>query len=328
MIPGLTTYYIDQARLHAAEYGKGVSVPKSHEFFRRKLDQHKLAHALEFFFNPMFNEVCSYGTKEMKLACGEIVTIPEVVRTVCHTTFIKTYRSFCKESSFESLSNSSLYRILQSCPASKRTNLKGIDNIAADGAAAFESLSKLVSDLQQHVVITDTLKEILKKIHASKVYVKTDFKLHVQTQDPCPDHCLRFALSDVSNSHLKVNCQHNHNLSCDRCNLLPDAVNELKQLISDEKDITGVKKLELLSDIDNAHQNIHQWKEHIIRSINQDFGRTELLEKLTSNETLIVMDWAMKFLPMLYREKQSDWFGQKESIGTSVYAFTEMKTVI
>ncbi|XP_063418195.1 uncharacterized protein LOC134700982 [Mytilus trossulus] len=26
---------------------------------------------------------------------------------------------------------------------------------------------------------------------------------------------------------------------------------------------------------------------------------------------MVVMDWAMKFLPLLFREKQSDWFGQK-----------------
>lgn len=26
---------------------------------------------------------------------------------------------------------------------------------------------------------------------------------------------------------------------------------------------------------------------------------------------MVVMDWSMKFLPLLFREKQSDWFGQK-----------------
>ena len=76
-------------------------------------------------------------------------------------------------------------------------------------------------------------------------------------------------------------------------------------------DITEEKRSELIADIDNASQNIYQWKEHIVRSVNQDRGRTDLLDSLKRDEALIVMDWDMIFLPMSYREKQSDWFGQK-----------------
>ncbi|XP_076102090.1 uncharacterized protein LOC143071577 [Mytilus galloprovincialis] len=36
-----------------------------------------------------------------------------------------------------------------------------------------------------------------------------------------------------------------------------------------------------------------------------------LLENLNPNQMLIVMDWAMKFLPSLHREKQSEFYGQK-----------------
>lgn len=60
-----------------------------------------------------------------------------------------------------------------------------------------------------------------------------------------------------------------------------------------------------------AENNIARWKEHIVRSINQDKGRTEILNNLKEEEALIVMDWAMKFLPMAFREKQSEWYGQK-----------------
>ncbi|VDI35041.1 Hypothetical predicted protein, partial [Mytilus galloprovincialis] len=137
MIPGLSTYCIDQARLHASEHDKGVPIPKKGEFFRQRLDQDKLAHALEFFFNPTFNQVCSFGTRDLKLQNGEVIQIPDVVRTLCHSTFIKTYLAFCTESEFQPLSMSTLFKILQSCPASKRTSLKGLDNIAADGAAAY-----------------------------------------------------------------------------------------------------------------------------------------------------------------------------------------------
>ncbi|XP_033762985.1 uncharacterized protein LOC117344356 [Pecten maximus] len=36
-----------------------------------------------------------------------------------------------------------------------------------------------------------------------------------------------------------------------------------------------------------------------------------MLEHLEQNQTLLILDWAMKFLPLHFREKQSDWFAQK-----------------
>lgn len=64
-------------------------------------------------------------------------------------------------------------------------------------------------------------------------------------------------------------------------------------------------------DVENAQQKIYDWQCHILRTVNQDMSRTSLLESLTTHQCLIVMDWAMKFLPMSFREKQSDWYAQK-----------------
>ena len=39
-----------------------------------------------------------------------------------------------------------------------------------------------------------------------------------------------------------------------------------------------------------------------------------MLETLDDSSILVVIDWAMKFLQMRYREKQSDWFGKRSLI--------------
>lgn len=64
-------------------------------------------------------------------------------------------------------------------------------------------------------------------------------------------------------------------------------------------------------DVIEARNDIQAWKAHIVRTINQDRSRVDLLDTLKTSQILLVMDWAMKFLPLLHREKQSDWFGQK-----------------
>ena len=60
-----------------------------------------------------------------------------------------------------------------------------------------------------------------------------------------------------------------------------------------------------------ASEAITAWKAHQPRSINQDRARLEVLASLDSTGVLIVQDFAMKFMPVQYREAQSDCFGKR-----------------
>ena len=53
------------------------------------------------------------------------------------------------------------------------------------------------------------------------------------------------------------------------------------------------------------------WKAHQLWSVQEDKSRLDVLELLNNDTVLIVSDWAMKFLPQLYRESQQDWFGKR-----------------
>ena len=67
---------------------------------------------------------------------------------------------------------------------------------------------------------------------------------------------------------------------------------------------------DLLYDAVQAQNSILQWKAHILRAANQDRAKTDAVKSLQCDTILVVMDWAMKFTHMKYREKQSDWFGK------------------
>ena len=56
---------------------------------------------------------------------------------------------------------------------------------------------------------------------------------------------------------------------------------------------------------------IFQWKSHILRAENQERAKQDVLKSLQDNSVMVVMDWAMKFLQLKYREKQSEWFGKR-----------------
>ena len=45
--------------------------------------------------------------------------------------------------------------------------------------------------------------------------------------------------------------------------------------------------------------------------MNQEDAKQDTLDKLNEGICLIVMDWAMKFLPHHYREQMSEFFGKR-----------------
>ena len=63
--------------------------------------------------------------------------------------------------------------------------------------------------------------------------------------------------------------------------------------------------------VQKVSEAIAAWKAHQLRSINQDRARLEVLEFLDPSCVLIVQDFAMKFIPVQYREAQSDFFGKR-----------------
>ena len=68
---------------------------------------------------------------------------------------------------------------------------------------------------------------------------------------------------------------------------------------------------EIVHDVEAAVKKIHDWKAHLMRTAHQEAAKSTILNKMAPSQVLIIMDWAMKFLPVRFRETQSEWFGKK-----------------
>ena len=126
-----------------------------------------------------------------------------------------------------------------------------------------------------------------------------------------PDHCRQYALSDPLDSDYQSRCDdHTHQDICDRCEELKTVLQEIEEAISKmpTHNVPEDTTQELLFVFDQAKNNILAWKAHLLRSVNQDEARLDVLDALDESSVLLVQDWAMKFLPRKYRESQSDWF--------------------
>ena len=306
MISGLSKWRTDQARQHATEAGKGQPIPQIPSLCTR-IEHAKVDHFIEYISRPEFVQDVAFGTKTLKLDLGEKIIIPAVIRTVIPSRIIRQYLDYCKEQEFEPASQSFLYQMIEVCSASMQKSLQGLDNTTAEGTNAFDHLFSMLEDLADQGISVTAPHKLLKD---GKRYLKNDFKTHIGRGDHCGDHCTVHALSDRSAWEFRGECDHQHCYECERCESLEGVLQEVAEM-QDKANVTEEERSRLKFEYNESVRNIQAWKAHLLRSSNQDEAKQNVLLKLDENSCLVIMDWAMKFLPVQYREQMSDFFGKK-----------------
>ena len=306
MIPGLSKWRIDQARQHATEAGKGQPLPEIPSF-RTRIEHEKVDHFIEYISRPEFVQDVAFGTKTLKLDSGEKIVIPAVIRTVIPSRIIRQYLDYCKEQEFEPASQRSLYRMIEVCSASMQKSLQGLDNTTAEGTEAFDQLFSMLEALADQGINVTATQKFLKD---AKRYLKNDFKTHIGRREHCSDHCTVHALSDSSAWEFRGECDHEHCYECERCESLEGVLKQVAEM-QDKADMTEEERVRWRFEYTESVRNIQAWKAHLLRSSNQEEAKQHILEKLDDNSCLVIMDWAMKFLPVQYREHMSDFFGKR-----------------
>ncbi|KAK3709896.1 hypothetical protein QZH41_007508 [Actinostola sp. cb2023] len=197
--------------------------------------------------------------------------------------------------------------MIEVCSASMQKSLQGLDNTTTEGSEAFDQVTSVLDALEVQGVDITTLKMQLK---SGKRYLKTDFKTHVGRVEQCSDHCNVHALTDNTAREFTGECNHQHNYECERCESLEMALKKIAEIL-DRIDMVEQEKAKLQFEFTESVQSIKAWKAHLLRSSNQDEAKQDALQKLDESSCLVIMDWAMKFLPVKYREQMSDFFGKR-----------------
>ena len=75
-----------------------------------------------------------------------------------------------------------------------------------------------------------------------------------------------------------LTCDHEHDLGCDRCNIFPDAIKEIELVLESIQTTSDEDIDEMKYTIAQAKKNVQAWKAHMLRSINQDEARIDVLK--------------------------------------------------
>ncbi|KAK3716900.1 hypothetical protein QZH41_017016, partial [Actinostola sp. cb2023] len=124
-----------------------------------------------------------FGRRTLKLTSGAVIDIPNVIRTVLPSRLIVQYNQYCEESSYQPLSRTTLFRILsESCVASVRKSLQGLDNYAAEGGRGFDDLISILDTLLQYGAGDAMIRHLKDQLRQLKQYIKGDYKTLVQVK--------------------------------------------------------------------------------------------------------------------------------------------------
>lgn len=300
LIEGLTIYKIDAARKYASTHGPGqyVSPPK---ICRLRLPKEKIHHFIEFLSAPCYLQVVGFGSKTLKLSSGLTVKVPKMIRTMIASRLISAYENYCKENKINPPSRASLYKIIKACAASQQHSLHGLDTYVNDGIEGIDTLKKVVLNvgLQE-----PEISELNRMIDNLKLHLKSGFRSHIRPESNCAQHCIQYALSEEE-------CQHVHTNKCEYCEIMYRVKAEVKKTLESANFPSIHEKEEILHDFETAVEKIWAWRDHSIRTVNQDLCKKDILQNLKSHEVLIIADWAMKFLPHTFHETQTEWFGKQ-----------------
>ena len=119
-----------------------------------------------------------------------------------------------------------------------------------------------------------------------------------------------FTLGMIVISEFSAECDHEHQYQCERCEALEQVLEQVDQMLSDVQK-PEEQRTRLQYEFRESLNDIKAWKAHLLRSCKQEEAKQDVLNKLDSETYLIIMDWAMKFLKMQYREKMSDFFSKR-----------------
>ncbi|EGT57965.1 hypothetical protein CAEBREN_25605 [Caenorhabditis brenneri] len=288
---------------------------------RERYDPIKVQLFVEFITSNVVTSSHTFGVKKGTLSDGSIIELPNTIRKQGATEIIRMYKMHLIEQNMEDkkMSDSTYFRILSACPATKQSGAVCVDYFMADMLEAQEKINEILNNWYQNGKIPSAYRDqLIRGIEESVNYFRTDFRIHLSQESTTADHCMQHALSDPVKPDFQVQCDHDHSIKCDRCEMVKNIEGELldysdslvKNAENNDQSAVGTYQ-EQYGTIKNCLKKMFEFKRHVLRSKYTDQHRAHILSNLGEDEAMITLDFAQKLLPMKFYETQLDYFGKR-----------------
>ena len=181
LIPGLSRRRFTAARRHGIQYGAdalAAQIGKKNAIVRQQVDPAQVEHFIEFITSQNVIQDLPFGRRKLRLTSGEELDIPNVIRLLIPSRLVDQYLKFCQDTGFKPLAKSTLLKVIaESCVASVRKCMRGLDDYLADGTRAFDDLRDTVDKLLQSGMHSERGSHLKESLMEAKQYLKGDYKV-------------------------------------------------------------------------------------------------------------------------------------------------------
>ena len=296
---GCTKYALEKARKMKAT-SPGIVAPEKKQYVRNRIDQTKTEHFITYLFSNGLIQDVAYGITKLKFENGFQQLIPHAVLTSKYGHVINSYLQFCKEISFQSLSERTLWRVLQAIKPSRRKSLAGLDDKTAEGMNGFDVLQDFAKNLMKNSSVCSGLEK-------GKRYLKTRYQINCMDEtSKMSSHSTSFALSDPKESMFI--CAKSKEVGTETCQECFELIQNIQSV---HDTVKRVGSPENVYDMEQAVAAVFEYVQHQMRDSQQKKAKTTCLDDMNDVSAFWLRDFAQKILPMKYREGQREYFGKK-----------------
>ena len=265
--------------------GKNILPVKRHvkRYFPEKVQK-----TMRFILSDRNIQILSWGVKKVYID-GKAINIPKLARKKCISNMVKEYHIEYSHQN-ERVGDTSFRSIAKAITSHDTKARTSVDYVS--GVLMYDNLSYMKQIVCTIIdpITKDLAVELLNILEAClKRYIPD----HIRT-NPCLWVNIDFALcrSNQSNSNMAP---------CNVCSMPFVIIDRLKRLVDSEY-------VEML---DDCMLKVKLFIAHCVRSHIQNKRCDQLKNELTQEQALIIIDYKMKFEPMYFREKSSQFYGKK-----------------
>lgn len=317
-VPGLTRYEYTASRAWSMLYSGENEISYKPDITINRVPKASLQYLVNFMCDPVVMTELPFGRSKIKFSSGITEEIPSTVRNMNNRRFYQLYKMYMEEQDMKEylLSVSTVNRALAFCTAKKAKIESGLDYITSAGHDAYDMLESVLNEIRTRgLASSSTVKELITTANKCRVYLDGEYQLKLKDDSRIADHNMKYALSDpkkLSFSSFDKQSPVNEqiDLCCNMCDACKSVEHQIRQLVLEVKPEDPIDADEWLWLTNNAITDIHDWKAHQLRSFFSHKSLKLITQNMGNTDVLCVMDFAMKYLPVEYRENQRNWYGK------------------
>ena len=266
---------------------------------------------LGFLALPSHLRHWAYGVRQLVDSKGQIILMPNCTRREDRKDLYSKYKNHCISSGESCVPRDDFEYATEVIAGRDETMLDALDSVDIKcGTDNFNAMKQFI-DLITGDDIT-TKNEIINEIKFVQLFMNTGLKSHFMEVSTVACHSFDFLFGALPNNICETH-HSQHCCDCDRIVLLIEKLEIAVQGVHENRLlIINESKQSLLTYVrEKLTKNLNTYYKHIIRAEHEKSTIDKVLEDIGLCDCIIITDWKMKLLMMLYRESMVEFFAKR-----------------